>query len=87
MRRRLTTWLAMVVMTVMLLAAPAFAQGGGHEGEICEAPDHPGHSEYAKHHIVPLAHADDERLGQDHKPGKEHRGYAGLCGEEEPGEE
>ena len=39
----------------------------------------PGFSEYATHHVVPLA---QERLlgAGGHIPGVEHRGYAGICG-------
>ena len=43
----------------------------------CEAQG-PGHSGYAQHHIVLLAH--EGELGADaHIPGA-HQGYAGICG-------
>ncbi len=74
LRRRLAVLLAAAMM--LATAAPAFAQGG-HPGDPCTEEDHPGHSAYAQHHIVPLAH--DQELGQEHKPGS-HQGYAGLCG-------
>ncbi len=59
MRRRLTALLAMVVMTVLLVAAPAFADKGGiqHEGscgvgraahEAIEDETSPGATEYAR---------------------------------------
>jgi hypothetical protein len=61
MRRRLTALLAMVVVTVMLVAAPAFADKGGfqHEGscgvgraahEAIADPTSPGATEYARIH-------------------------------------
>jgi hypothetical protein len=43
----------------------------------CE-PLGPGHSAFARHHVVPLAQ--ERGLGAGgHVPGT-HRGYAGLCG-------
>jgi hypothetical protein len=75
-RKKIAYTLAVSAVSVLMAAAPAFAQGG-HEGDPCNAEGHPGHSEYAQHHIVPLAH--EQELGQEHKPGS-HQGYAGLCG-------
>ncbi len=38
----------------------------------------PGHSTFARHHVVPLAQGGMLGAG-GHTPG-EHKGYAGLCG-------
>ncbi len=55
----------------LMAAAPAFA---AHPGPPCVPTADPGHSEFAKHHIVPLAQAGG--LGEGgHKPG-EHRGFS-----------
>jgi hypothetical protein len=59
------------------LALGALAPAAAHQAPCDEATD-PGHSEYARHHVVPLATAGE--LGNDgHVPGT-HQGYAGLCG-------
>ena len=81
LRRKLSVLMAaaMMVVSVMAFSAPAFAQP--HTGSECEAPDHPGHTEYAEHHIVLLAQ--DQGLGAGHEDGHvpgHHQGYAGLCG-------
>ncbi len=73
MRKRVTYALAVSAVSALLVGAPAFA----HQAP-CEETAGPGHSEYAKHHVVPLAKAGELGAG-GHKPG-EHHGYAGLCG-------
>ena len=51
-------------------AAPALA----HDAGPCEDTADPGHSEYAAHHVVALAH--DGALGSGgHNPG-DHQGYS-----------
>ena len=52
------------------LAAPALA----HQAGPCTPSDDPGHSEFARHHIVPFAQ--EGALGHDgHVPGT-HRGFS-----------
>ena len=73
MRRKIAFALAVATVSVLMVGAPAFA----HQAP-CEDTAGPGHSEFAQHHVVPLAK--EGKLGADeHKPG-EHHGYAGLCG-------
>jgi hypothetical protein len=77
MRNKLAVALAFAMISALTLGAPAFA----HQAP-CDDTLGPGHSEYAKHHVVPLAQ--DGGLGAGgHKPG-EHHGYAGLCGAQSP---
>ncbi len=52
------------------LAGPAVAHDAGPCGQTAE----PGHSEYAKHHVVFRAHEGTLGAGE-HNPG-EHRGYS-----------
>ena len=72
MRKRLLV-LLMGLLMVAMSASPAFA----HQAP-CEETAGPGYSEYAKHHVVPLAKTSELGAG-GHMPG-EHHGYAGLCG-------
>ena len=68
--KRLVAAICAGSVVALAVAAPASAQcPAGPDGD-------PGRSEFAKQHIVPLAHAG--MLGQDHKPGT-HRG-ASECG-------
>ncbi len=71
MKRRIVYFLSASVMSVLMVTAPAFA----HQAGPCAASgDDPGHSEYAKHHIVPFAQAGE--LGEGgHKPGT-HQGFS-----------
>jgi len=61
------------------VAAAAFAlstasPASAHDGGPCGDSGGPGHSDYAAHHVVALAHAGT--LGNDgHNPG-DHRGYS-----------
>lgn len=65
--------LAATVLTALALAAPAAAD---HNAGPCNESGGPGNSDYAKHHIVPLAQAG--MLGSGgHVPGH-HGGYS-LC--------
>jgi hypothetical protein len=73
MRKKLATAFALAVVSAFTIGAPAFA----HQAP-CEETAGPGHSEYAKHHVVPLAKSGELGAG-GHIPG-EHHGYAGLCG-------
>ena len=73
MRKKIATALTVAMTSALMVGAPAFA----HQAP-CEETAGPGHSEYAKHHIVPLAKAGGLGAG-GHIPG-EHHGYAGLCG-------
>jgi hypothetical protein len=75
MRKKMATALAFAVVSALTVGAPAFA----HQAP-CEEDEGPGHSEYAKHHVVPLAKEGELGSG-GHKPG-EHHGYAGLCGKQ-----
>jgi hypothetical protein len=79
MKRRIVYILSASVVAVLMATAPAFAQP--HAGHECEAPNHPGHTEYAEHHIVLLAQQQALGAGQEngHVPGF-HQGFAGLCG-------
>ena len=62
------------VVLVSSVVALAFAvPATAHQAGPCNSSDDPGHSEFAKHHIVPFAH--DGTLGQGHKPGT-HQGYS-----------
>jgi hypothetical protein len=69
------------VAALLVAAALALALGGpasAHQAPCGEAA-FPGHSEYARHHLVPLA-AGGGLAAAGHIPGTEHQGYAGLCG-------
>ena len=66
------------------LAGGALVPAAAHQAP-CEEAAGPGHSEYARHHVVPLAQERGLGRGRDgHVPG-EHRGYHGLCQTEEEG--
>ncbi len=75
MRKKIAAALSFTVMSALMVGTPAFAHVG--HGNPCDEGA-PGHSAYAKHHIVPLAQEGNLGAG-GHKPG-EHHGYAGLCG-------
>lgn len=71
MRRALLIAPAAAVL-MMTAVTPASA----HSAPPCADAGGPGHSDYAQHHIVALAH--DQALGDGgHKPG-EHGGFS-LC--------
>ncbi len=73
MRKKIIAALVLAMMSALMFSAPASA----HQAPCAEALG-PGHSEFAAHHIVPLAK--EGGLGEGgHVPG-EHRGFAGLCG-------
>lgn len=57
--------LALAVLAALALAAPVFAD---HNAGPCNDSGGPGHSDYAQHHIVPLAQA-GEVGGGGHVPG------------------
>ena len=69
MRKRLFAFVALVagVLLTLALAVPASA----HQAGPCTPSDDPGHSEFARHHIVPFAQ--EGELGDGgHKPGSHH---------------
>ncbi len=72
MRKRFFAFVALVagVLLTLVLAMPA----GAHNAGPCTATADPGHSEYAKHHVVFLAHAGTLGAG-GHKPGS-HQGFS-----------
>lgn len=68
--RKLFVVFVLAVMLVFVVASPVFAHQAGPCGDAGE----PGNSDYAQHHIVPLAQ--DGQLGDGgHKPGS-HRGFS-----------
>ncbi len=72
MKKRIVYALSASAVSVLMVAAPAFA----HQAGPCNTSDEPGHSEYAKHHVVPFAQ--EGQLGQGgHKPGS-RQGFS-LC--------
>ena len=73
MRRKFVSALAVSAVSAPMVGAPAFA----HQAPSEETAG-PRHSEFAQHHVVPLAKEGGLGAG-GHKPG-EHHGYAGLCG-------
>ena len=72
MRKRFSAFVVLVagVLLALALTAPA----GAHQAGPCTATAEPGHSEFARHHIVPFAQAGALGAG-GHKPGG-HRGYS-----------
>jgi len=64
---------AVAVLAALALAAPTFAD---HNAGPCNASGGPGHSDYAQHHIVPLAEGGMLGAG-GHIPGS-HGGMS-LC--------
>lgn len=70
MRTRLVVFGASLV-AALAMSAPAVAD---HNAGPCNESGEPGHSDFAEHHIVPLAQAGDLGNG-GHKPG-EHRGLS-----------
>ena len=71
MKRKIVYAFAASVVSVLMVGAPAFA----HQAGPCTPSADPGHSEFAKHHIVPLAQAGMLGAG-GHKPGVEHQGFS-----------
>ena len=67
-------FLIAVVIGLGLVGGAAGGPAVAHNAGPCGQTDEPGHSEYAKHHVVALAH--EGKLGAGgHNPG-EHRGYS-----------
>jgi hypothetical protein len=72
MKRKIAYALSASVVSVLMVAAPAFA----HQAGPCTPSADPGHSEFAQHHIVPFAQ--EGALGAGgHIPGA-HQGFS-LC--------
>ncbi|MDX1468673.1 MAG: hypothetical protein R3258_04980 [Acidimicrobiia bacterium] len=70
MRKRISV-IAAIVAASLALSLPALA----HDGGPCNDSGEPGNSDYAQHHIVPLAK--DGIIGKGHKPGA-HQGFS-VC--------
>ena len=76
MRKRLV-----VLATAVLMALASAGSGAAsHNAGPCNESGEPGHSDFAAHHIVPLAQAGDLGNG-GHKPG-EHRGMSACSPQE-----
>ena len=73
MRRALFMAPVAAVAFALLTVAPASA----HQAGPCTASADPGHSEFAKHHIVPFAQAGELGAHKTHVPGA-HQGFS-LC--------
>jgi hypothetical protein len=69
MRKKIAYALAVSAVSVMTFSAPAF----GHDAGPCHEANEPGHSEFARHHVVPGVAQDDPETG--HNPG-EHQGFS-----------
>jgi hypothetical protein len=70
--RRALPLAAMVAAAFILGTAPSVS---AHAAPPCNDSGGPGHSDYATHHIVPLAQAG--ALGEGgHRPGTAHQGYS-----------
>ena len=69
---RKALFMAPVAAVAFVLAT--FAPAAAHQAGPCEPSDDPGHSEYAQHHIVPLAQSGALGSG-GHVPG-EHQGFS-----------
>lgn len=63
--------LLLVLILALVSAFPAFAHNAG----PCNDTGEPGNSDYAQHHIVPMAQAG--LIGSVHVPG-DHMGYS-VC--------
>jgi hypothetical protein len=78
MRRVLSLASLLALMVVLLVASVALAS---HNAGPCNDSGEPGNSDYAQHHIVPVAaegdlgEADHDGDGMTHNPGS-HRGYS-----------
>ncbi len=72
MKKKIATVVAFATMTTLAVGAPAFGQAAS----PCNDSGEPGNSDYAQHHIVPLAQSGG--LGDGgHKPGS-HKGFS-VC--------
>lgn len=69
--RKLVIGLASALVLLPAAAAPASAHNAG----PCAETAAPGHSEFAQHHIVPLAQAGMLGAG-GHRPGVAHHGFS-----------
>lgn len=75
MRKRVILLLATGALG-LAVASPAVAD---HDDDgFCPTPTAENGRDFAHGHIVPLAHSDTFRLGHDHKPGAEHKGFSGC---------
>lgn len=78
MRRPLVLGVLLALIVVLAVATAALA---GHNAGPCNDSGEPGNSDYAQHHIVPVAkdgdlgRADHDGDGMSHSPGS-HGGYS-----------
>ncbi len=70
MRKKIAYALAVSAVSVMTFSAPAF----GHNAGPCAPTNEPGHSEFARHHVVPVSQSGEPGADR-HVPG-EHRGFS-----------
>jgi hypothetical protein len=64
-----------ILGTGLLLMLVSAGSGAAHDAGPCTATDDPGHSEYAQHHIVFMAHEEPGAVAE-HNPGKTHQGFS-----------
>ena len=67
MRKKIAGVLTFAMLSVLLVGSPALA----HDAGPCTQSADPGHSEYARHHVVPVV----PETG--HNPGQ-HQGFS-IC--------
>ena len=70
--------LLVALLLAVTLAGGALAPAAAHQAPR-EAAAGPGHSEFARHHVAPLAKERGLGAGRDGHVQGEHRGYHGLC--------
>lgn len=70
MKRKIVYALSVSMVSVLMVATPAFA----HQAGPCNESGEPGHSDFAQHHIVPFAQEGELGAG-GHIPGT-HQGFS-----------
>ena len=73
MRRKIVYALAVSAVSALTFASPAFAHAVGNPCAAAETG--PGHSGFAKHHVVPLVGGPG---GTEHNPGT-HQGFSNCA--------
>ena len=64
-------FIILILVIALVAVVPVFA----HSAPPCNDSGEPGNSDYAQHHIKPLATSGG--MGNDgHKPGVQHQGYS-----------
>ena len=67
----------LIIALVLVIALAAVVPVLAHSAHPCNDSGEPGNSDYAQHHIKPLATSGG--MGNEgHKPGTQHQGYS-LC--------